>query len=140
MNALQKIKKLLTKYPHIQYEETDYSISINPTNERGFIVGLDISEIDTFIVFFDGSHFIFYSEESALNFLYFGLSRNCRLKILVLLKMHPQRWEVQRKEGMVWKKYMEFEYGMSAFEGMIRRYLIEPLLYRTVYKQNNIIT
>jgi len=79
VNVIDEIKSRLSKYPNVRYESTASSISVLPTSDSGFEVGLEVDR-DTFTVFFDGWHEVFDNEAEALNCLAFGLSDECRLK------------------------------------------------------------
>ena len=127
MNAIEEVKKKLKKYAHIKYEATNSSITIFPTNDAGFIVGLE--ETDSgYTVSFEGWHEIFKGAEEALNCMAFGLSESCRLKI-TLRGSTPQKWEVEAKENNAW--VTDSETGLLIFPFWRKAVVI--------YKQNNLL-
>ncbi len=100
MNAIEKIKEKLQKYPQIKFEEDENSIWVLPASEEGFTVTLDIG-YDNIKVFFNGWHEDFENEEEALNCFAFGLSTDCRLK-----EFHRNnesyKWTLEYKENGEW--------------------------------------
>ena len=127
MNVREEIKAKLEKYPHVQYEEGENSIIIYPVNEEGFIIEIEESP-SSYTVAFDGWHESFQSAEEALNYVAFGLTESCRLKI-VLRGGSPQKWVVESKENNEWVS--DSETGLFIF----------PFWRKTkvVYKQNHLI-
>jgi hypothetical protein len=79
MDAIEQIKERLRKYPDVRYEVGASSISVLPTSNDGFTVGLDISQ-SRYTVSFNGWQEDFQEEEEALDCFAFGLSEECRLK------------------------------------------------------------
>lgn len=55
MDAIQKIKAKLSKYPDVQYSESADGIEVHPRDQSGFTVGLSITP-SGFTVNFDGWH------------------------------------------------------------------------------------
>jgi hypothetical protein len=100
MNAIEKIKEKLEKYPQINYEETENTISVLPTSDKGFTVSLEISQ-SLFKVFYNGWHEDFEDEEKALNCFAFGLSNECRLKEF-RRNNKPCKWTMEYKNSEDW--------------------------------------
>ena len=98
--AIEQIKERLRKYPHVRYEATASSISVLPTSNDGFTVGLDINQTQ-YTVSFNGWHENFQREEEALDCFAFGLSDECRLKEYWRGNF-AYRWTVESKQDGDW--------------------------------------
>jgi len=105
MNAIDEIRARLAKYPEVRYSETATSIEVHAACETGFPVGLQIHG-DGFVVSFAGWHEEFESQEEALNCFAFGLSSDCRLRV-VCRGSTPTRWIVEHKQDHSWIKHGE---------------------------------
>ena len=79
MKLIDEIKARLSKYPNAKYESNASSISVLPSSDNGFTVGLNVNH-GGYTVFFDGWHEDFHDEEEALNCFALGLSDECRLR------------------------------------------------------------
>ena len=79
MSVIEEIKARLQKYPRAKFESDSDSISVFPTSDTGFTVGLTVSR-GSYTVSFDGWHESFRDEEEALTCFGFGLSPDCRLR------------------------------------------------------------
>ena len=127
MSTLNKIKTKLERYPDLSYKVENNGIIISPCLESGFSVWLKISE-EKFTVGFDGWYEDFNNEEEALNCFSFGLSDECRLKVV----KHGNTdcsWIVESKKDGQWNK--ESETGLI-FKPFWKRKSIE-------YRQNKLI-
>lgn len=65
MNALDHLATKLDQHPHIHYERTSESISVEPGDESGFRGEFRVKDV-RFTVSFDGWHEEFTSEDEAL--------------------------------------------------------------------------
>ncbi|MCP3872874.1 MAG: hypothetical protein GY699_06930 [Desulfobacteraceae bacterium] len=101
MSAIEIIKGKLKKYPQLKYQVEGNKISVEPSLATGFSVWL-IENDPGFTVGFDGWHEEFDSQDEALNCFGFGLSDECRLKIVMSDNM-PCSWTVQSKNGDEWQ-------------------------------------
>ena len=128
MNAIDEIRARLAKYPEARYSETATSIEVHAASETGFPVGLEIHG-DRFVVSFDGWHEEFESKEEAVNCFAFGLSSDCRLRV-VYRGSTPTRWSVEYKQDHSWIK--DSETGL----------LLVPFWRssRVVYLQNDLLS
>lgn len=72
MNLIDDIKARLSKYPAAAYEANVSSISVLPSSDNGFTVGLGVNQ-DSYTVSFDGWHEDFHDEEEALSCFFFWL-------------------------------------------------------------------
>lgn len=100
MNAIERVKEKLSKYPQVTYKETENFISVLPITSKGFTVSLEIIQ-DVFKVFYNGWHEDFEDEEEALNCFAFGLSNECRVKEFTR-NGEPYKWTVEYKDGEDW--------------------------------------
>ena len=111
MNLIEEIRHRLAKYPHVEFKCDDKSISILPTSDRGFSVGV-IVKPDSYTVSFDGWHEDFKNGEEALNCLAFGLSSECRLKEYRRGNF-VYKWIVESRENGEW--VADSEIGLLLF-------------------------
>jgi len=102
MRAIDKIKERLKKYPQLEYQIEDNSISVDSTSSQGFTVWLTENN-PGFTVGFDGWHEEFEHEDEAMNCFAFGLSDECRLKV-VKYGNKPCSWIVESRDGDQWKE------------------------------------
>lgn len=116
MSAISKIKEKLKNYPELKYQVVGNSISIPPILSTGFTIWLT-ENISGFTVGFDGWHEEFDHENDALNCIAFGLSDQCRLKIVKYGKIacswtlemkNEHGWAEESRTGLIfipfWKK------------------------------------
>jgi hypothetical protein len=78
------------------------TITVEPRDQNGFPVWLSV-EGGSYTVGFDGWHEEFDSEEEALNCFAFGLSADCRLKVVFRGKL-AHRWTVESKTNGAWRE------------------------------------
>lgn len=100
MNPIEEIKTKLRKYPHAEYESNQSSISVFPTSDKGFTVGLIVNR-KGYTISFNGWHEDFQSKEKALNCFAFGLSDECRLKEYRRGNF-AYKWSVESQENGQW--------------------------------------
>jgi len=100
VSAIEEIKARLGRVPDVRFTESSTSIDVQPRDEAGFHVGL-VLEDDGFVVYFDGWHERFDSEEEALDCFAFGLSDACRLCV-VYRGSTPTKWIVESQEDGAW--------------------------------------
>jgi len=98
LNTIDQIKDRLAKYPQVNYDATKDYIFVYLAD--GFNVSLYISERD-YVVYFDGWHEHFTSEQEAVNCFAFGLSTDCRLKVDYRGET-PYRWAVEALKDGQW--------------------------------------
>lgn len=99
-NAIEQIKERLRKYPHVKYEVGATSISVLPTSNDGFTVGLYVSKTH-YTISFNGWHEDFQKEDQALDCFAFGLSNECRLKECRRGNF-AYRWTVESRQNGNW--------------------------------------
>ena len=128
MNPIDEIKTRLRDYPHVKYESTNSSITVFPSSDIGFTVGLDAGH-GRYTVSLNGWHEDFNDASEALDCFAFGLSNECRLK------EHRRgdfayRWTVESKQNGQW--VADSETGLFLF----------PFWKRggVVYLQNDLIS
>lgn len=99
---LNTICEKLQKYPDVKYEvsKTGLTIPAYQSSEFEFSVGLSVRE-DMYTVSFEGWHEHFNDPEEALNCFAFGLSEECRLKVLRRGKI-DYKWVVQSRKDDSW--------------------------------------
>ncbi len=117
MNLIKEIKAKLQKYPHAKYESTSDSISVFPTSNNGFTVGLTVNQ-NSYTVSFDGWHEDFESREEALNCFSFGLSSDCRIKEYRRGNF-AYKWIVESKENGEWVE--DSETGLFLFPFWLKK-------------------
>ena len=128
MNPIEEIKTRLRKYPNVKYESTISSITVLPSSEAGFTVGLDVAPA-RYTVSFNGWHEVFKDASEALDCFTFGLSDECRLKEY-RRGSFAYRWAVESKQNGQW--LADSETGLFIFP-----------FWRgadVVYLQNNLIS
>jgi hypothetical protein len=127
MDPIAQLKTRLEEYPSVRYRESQNSLEVEPVDDSGFSVGLQVSD-GRFTVFFDSWHEEFDSAEEALNCLAFGLSESCRLAV-EYRGTAPVKWIVEyRKDG---------SWVADSATGL----LFSPFwrIRRVVHKQNHLI-
>jgi hypothetical protein len=100
MSTIERIKNKLKKYPQLIFRVEGNKISVEPLSSTGFTVWL-IENDPGFTVGFDGWHEEFDSQDEAINCFGFGLSVECRLKVVMRGNMQCS-WTVQSKSGDEW--------------------------------------
>ena len=126
-DAIDKVKARLAKYPNARFVETPTSIEVQPDDESGFAVGLELPG-NGFVVYFSGWHEHFESEVEALNCFAFGLSADCRLCV-DYRGSTPLKWVVESRKNGAW--IQESETGLLFFPFWRAR--------RIVYLQNRLL-
>ena len=126
-NAIEQVKERLRKYPHVRYKAAASSISVLPTSNDGFTVGLEVVQSE-YTVFFNGWHENFQEEDEALDCFAFGLSDECRLKEFRRGNF-AYRWTVESKQDGNWMT--DSETGLFLFP------FWKPK--KVCYLQNNLI-
>jgi hypothetical protein len=102
MNLIDEIKARLSKYPNAAYESNASSISVLPSSDNGFTVGLSLNH-GGYTVSFAGWHEDFHDEEEALSCFVFGLSDECRLKEC-RRGSFPYKWTVESYADGKWSQ------------------------------------
>ncbi len=125
MAVFKAIKKKLLKYPDLKYEQDDNSLAVMP--EGGFTVSIYENETG-YTVCLEGWHKEFSDHDDALNCFAFGLSDQCRLKILQRGRF-PYKWTLQYLEGDDWVD--DTTTGLMFFPFWRKK--------TVVYLQNNVI-
>src|SRR5215204_3167242 len=111
MDVIEEIKAKLQKYAHAKFESDDSSVSVFPTSDDGFTVGLTVNR-GSYTVSFDGWHEDFRDKEEALNCFAFGLTSDCRLKEYRRGNV-TYKWLVESKENGEWVE--DSETGLFLF-------------------------
>jgi hypothetical protein len=109
MNVINEIKDKLQKYPSLNYEESKNSITIHtPNQDTGFDITLyiDTGEYTAYTVAFGNWHGPFDTEEDALEFVTFGLSKECRMRELTRGN-RPYKWIIESYQNGKWKMVQE---------------------------------
>ena len=102
MTAIEKIKTKLVKYPELEYQAEGDRICIFPPTETGFTVWLTVNKAG-YTVGFDGWHEEFDEEAEALNAFAFGLSDQCRLKVIKRGDADCA-WVLEARDGGGWRE------------------------------------
>jgi len=103
MSVVQTIAdRLREHHPSLSTWVEGDTITVEPLDEDGFSVWLREQD-GWFIVGFDGWHEHFDSEEDALNCFAFGLSGDCRVKV-VYRGSFAHRWTVEFKTDGGWRE------------------------------------
>jgi hypothetical protein len=127
MSAIEIIKEKLVKHPELNYKIDTGSITVMPVSSSGFEVML-YDHDNKFTVYFDGWHEHFDNENEALEAFSFGLSNQCRLKV-ILYGNKGYKWTVESKDGTEWVS--DSETGLLFFPFWKKK--------SVEYKQNNVI-
>ena len=96
----EAIQEQLEKYTGHVVELSDTRISVTCLNPDSFEVCLQ-TDGEVYQVSFGGWHELFENEEDALNCFAFGLSEECRLKVVKRGGMECS-WTVQLRQGRRW--------------------------------------
>jgi len=128
MDILERIRKKLSRCPEIVCKiEDGYSLTISTSSENGFEIVVIVDSRNYFTVHFDGWHEPFTKEEDVLNCVCFGLTNQCRLKVVKRGRMECS-WTLEYKDG---DKWCEDATTGLLFVPFWRKKIIE-------YRQNNI--
>jgi hypothetical protein len=125
MPGIKKLREILKRYPEIEYESTDLSISIPPKDESSFEVQLIIGAEDV-AVYYDGWHGEFKTIEEALPWFLKGLTALYRLKVSAR-GFYKYKWELEIQKDDRWTK--SWVISMLVFPFWRRK--------RTFYLQNH---
>ena len=103
MNVVQTIaERLRERHPSFSTRVEGDTITVEPLDGDGFRVWLREND-GSYVVGFEGWHEHFASEEEALECFKFGLSENCRLKV-VYRGACAQLWTVESKTDSGWRE------------------------------------
>jgi|SRR5690554_114364 len=126
MDIIAEIKERLKKYPNLPVNSDSNTVSVKP--ENGFTVWAE-SQGNLITIGFEGWHEEFDNPEEALNCFAWGLSNECRIKV-VSRGGKPHKWVVQRLENGSWVN--ESTVGLLFFQFWRRK--------STKYVQNAVIS
>ena len=127
MSAIEKIQQKLQRYPSLRFAIHENTITVEAPAADGFSVWLT-EKLPGFTVGFDGWHEEFEDEDEALSVFAFGLSEDCRLKV-IQRGTSDCSWTVEARDGDEWS-------GDST-TGL----LLVPFWkkQRVVYRQNRVV-
>ncbi len=129
MTAIEKIENKLRKYPSARYSVSGDTITVVAASNDGFSVWLTEKK-PGYTVGYDGWHDEFDDEEDALAAFAFGLSEDCRLKV-VQRGITDCAWIVEGKdEDGQWR-------GDSTTSLLFMPFWKKRT---TIYRQNHLIT
>ncbi len=103
MGFLDRVKQQLSRYEGLHFEESEGGIDIAPASPSGFSLRVEGGD-GFFLVGYEAWHEHFDSEDEALRCLAFGLSLDCRLKV-VKRSGKAYRWTVEVQEEGEWKGF-----------------------------------
>ena len=101
-DIFEKIRAKAEKNPELSCIIKDSTLSIHPSDPKGFTVWIAVNA-QVFTVGFDGWHEEFQDENEALNCFAFGLSDQCRLKV-VKRGDAETAWIVESRDGDDWRE------------------------------------
>lgn len=127
MDPIAEIRRRFQKYPGVRIEEGDGWIRYFPESADGFVVEFALDDGE-FVVSFEGWHERFSDVDEALNCFAFGLSDECRLKV-ISRGGKSCKWIVEYSEDGRW--IADSETGL-----LIYRFWRSP---RVDYRQNDLI-
>ncbi len=129
MTAIEKIETKLKQWPSLRYSKERDTITVNQDTENGFSVWLT-ENLPGYTVGFDGWHEKLHEEEEALAAFAFGLSDDCRLKV-IQRGSTDCAWIVESKDN-------DGQWRGDSTTGL----LLTPFWRKRkiVYRQNNVIT
>ena len=106
MNAADELEKKIRRHPRLAYERLGDHIRIPAPNDRGFPITFDQHQDGWLVSFGDGGmHEHFEAADEALEFVAFGLSTACRLRVVRTLFLH--RSYVEKRNASSWASVME---------------------------------
>jgi hypothetical protein len=127
--TIQKLIDLLQQYPAIKYYSSANSLTVEPKNENGFAVSIDVGPRESIVSSgFWHEHFDKDEEEQVLNCFGFMLSDACRLRIDYRGEK-PNRWTLEAWENGKWNS--------DSTMGLFNINFWSPK--RTEYLQNDLI-
>lgn len=113
-STIWKIKEKIIAHNEIKIvEENENSIIVKPDGEKSFPITV-LKKDGKYFVYFKGWNQSFDTEEEALDVFAFGLSEDCRLKV-VTVKDVEYKWILEYKENGKWNKDSETNIGMFPF-------------------------
>jgi hypothetical protein len=111
---IKKIKEQLEKFPDVEITHNyENSISVKPKDESSFPVTLTIDD-NKYTINFKGWYRDFFTEDEALDCFAFGLSNDCRLKVISVNKIE-YRWILELKEAGKWVEDSEANLSLFPF-------------------------
>lgn len=112
--TIWKIKEKIISHPTIKIiEETENSITVKPEGEKSFPITILFKD-NKYVIYFKGWNEVFSTEEEVLDVFAFGLSDDCRLKV-VSAKDIEYKWIVEFKDKGKWLVNSETNIGMFPF-------------------------
>ena len=133
MQAIHVVREKLKTYPDVRFEATETDVIIHPQNKDGFRVSLHLQN-NSFLIGFEGWHEEFSDEIEALNCFAFGLSDQCRLRVVsvagldykyVLQHLSKDCWIDDSEVGYFWfPKWMTKERFLQ--NGIIKSDATQP--------------
>jgi hypothetical protein len=129
INPIQTIIEKLKKYPEATYSSTDDSITVEPKDEKGFAVSIDVGPREIMVhAGFWHEHFDIDNTAEALDCFAFLLSDSCRLRV-DYRGDKPKRWTIESFQNGSW--IGDSETGVLNFNFWSPK--------RTEYFENNLI-
>ncbi|MBX3244574.1 MAG: hypothetical protein KF685_08985 [Acidobacteria bacterium] len=106
-DVLGIIEKKLKAYPNVRYEKSEDSITVQPTDDKGFSVSLFLvgeAPNVSYAVYYDGWHDEISDCNEALECFAYGLSSECRL-IETSRNGEPYKWTMEYKTESGWAEH-----------------------------------
>jgi hypothetical protein len=127
--TIKTIREQLSKYKNIDFiEENNNSITIKQQSDNSFPITLLVKN-NKYFVYFKGWYKEFSTEEEALDCFAYGLSADCRLKVISSGDVE-YKWILEYEEKGQWKE--DSEIGIALFPFWQKKH--------TTYFQNTIIS
>lgn len=101
LTAIERIRRKLVRHPSIRFTIDGSTVTVHPSSADGFSVWLSENS-GSYTVAYDGWHEEFTDLEEALAAFAFGLSGDCRLKV-VMRGATECSWTVEGQEDGNWK-------------------------------------
>jgi hypothetical protein len=101
LTAIERIRRKLVRHPSIRFTIDGGTVNVHPSSEDGFNVWLSENN-SSYTVAFDGWHEEFTDMEEALATFAFGMSEDCRLKV-VMRGSTECSWTVEGLEDGNWE-------------------------------------
>lgn len=100
--TIKKVIDKLANYPTAKCNHTNNELTIEPTDEKGFVVTIEVNNREIIVsADFWHEHFENTDEEQALNCIAFLLSDACRLKVEYKGEK-PKTWTLESFENGQW--------------------------------------
>jgi uncharacterized ParB-like nuclease family protein len=100
MTISQLVEKMSSKYPSLRYSVTDHDLAVTAQTPTSFDVTFH-GDSGAYSVSFGGWHEDFQDDDEAARCFLFGLSRDCRLRVLRRGRM-DYKWVVQHQVDGRW--------------------------------------